>query len=156
MLNCRIEGMNNSKPDLIIIDLNLKLKKNLHLTKLNKKRKTYIVTTVTEKKKILPFKKKNYKIILIKSLCDKNDFILLFKKIFRIGYGRILLETGLTFLSELIKKKLLNELYIFKSNKNLTLNGLNNISASYIKNYKLHKIINVNLNEDKLYKIKIK
>ena len=33
MLNCRIEGFNNSKPDLIIIDLNLKIKKNLDIFK---------------------------------------------------------------------------------------------------------------------------
>ena len=39
MLNCRIEGFNNSKPDLIIIDLNLKIKKNLDIfKKYNKER----------------------------------------------------------------------------------------------------------------------
>ena len=28
LLNCRINGLNNNKPDLFIIDLKLKLKKN--------------------------------------------------------------------------------------------------------------------------------
>ena len=31
LLNCRIDGLNNNKPDLFIIDLNLNLKKNLNL-----------------------------------------------------------------------------------------------------------------------------
>ena len=30
LLNCRINGLNNYKPDLFIIDLNLKLKKNFY------------------------------------------------------------------------------------------------------------------------------
>ena len=36
-----------------------------------------------------------------------------------MGYSRILVETGLTFLNTLIKNKLINDLYIFKSNNNL-------------------------------------
>ena len=44
LLNCRIEGLNEFKPDLFIVDLNLKLKKNLLLNKILKKRKTYLIT----------------------------------------------------------------------------------------------------------------
>ena len=39
LLNCRIKGFNEYKPDLFIIDLNLKLKKKLLLNKILKKRK---------------------------------------------------------------------------------------------------------------------
>ena len=39
LLNCRIDGLKNNKPDLFILDQNLKLKK-LSLNKLLKKRKT--------------------------------------------------------------------------------------------------------------------
>ena len=38
-LNCRINGLNNNKPDLFIIDLNLKLKKKLSLNNFLKKEK---------------------------------------------------------------------------------------------------------------------
>ena len=41
LLNCRIDGLNNNKPDLFIIELNLKLKKKLLINNLIPKRKTY-------------------------------------------------------------------------------------------------------------------
>ena len=34
-----------------------------------------------------------------------------------MGYSRVLVEAGLTFLNTLIKNKLINDLYMFKSNK---------------------------------------
>jgi diaminohydroxyphosphoribosylaminopyrimidine deaminase/5-amino-6-(5-phosphoribosylamino)uracil reductase len=156
LLNSRIKGMNENKPDLIILDLNLKLKKKLLLTKLNNMRKTYIVTSCTVKKKLLFYKKQNYKVIKIKSLNCSNDFNLLFKKLFQLGYSRVMFETGLTILNELIKYNLLNELYLFQNKKKLGKNGYNNVSSSYLKKLNLRNIVKVNLNDDKLYKIKVK
>ena len=43
-----------------------------------------------------------------------------------MGYSRILIETGLTFLNVLIKNKIIHDLYIFKSNKKLGKYGKNN------------------------------
>ena len=156
LLNCRLNGLNNYKPDLIIIDRNLKLKKNLKLLKICKFRKTYIFTINTNNKKSIFFKKKDIKIIEIKSLTNIKDFKILFEKIFKIGKGRILVETGLNFLNKLLKFKLINNLYIFKSKKNLKKNGYNNCNNSYIKRLKFNQVINVNLNDDRLFKIRIK
>ena len=58
MLNCRINGLDNFKPDLIIIDRKLKLKKNLKLLNITRKRKTYILTLSKNDKKISFFKKR--------------------------------------------------------------------------------------------------
>ena len=110
LLNCRIEGLNNNKPDLFIIDLNLKLKKNLLLNKILKKRKTYLITYKTNIKKSHIYKKKGFKIIYINSLENKYDFDFLIKKIYKMGYSRILVETGLTFLNALRKNRLINDL----------------------------------------------
>ena len=151
LLNCRIEGLNNYKPDLFIIDLNLKLKKNLLLNKILKKRKTYLITYKSNIKKAQIYKKKGYKIILINSLKNKNDFYLLYKKLFKMGYLRILVETGLTFLNSLIKLRLINDLYIFKNNNKLKKKGKNNTTYKYIKNISC-KLISINLNNDKLYR----
>jgi diaminohydroxyphosphoribosylaminopyrimidine deaminase / 5-amino-6-(5-phosphoribosylamino)uracil reductase len=151
LLNCRIEGLNYYKPDLFIIDLNLKLKKNLLLNKFLKKRKTFLITYKKNFKKALLFKKKGYKVILIKSLVDKHDFHLLFKKLYKMGYARVLIETGLTFLNSLIKNKLINELFIFKSSKRLSKKGKNNTTLKYLKNIS-SRLISINLNDDKLYK----
>ena len=151
LLNCRIEGLNKHKPDLFIIDLNLKLKKNLLLNKILKKRKTYLITYKTNNKKAQSYKKKGYKIIFINSLINKNDLNLLFKKIYKMGYSRILVEAGLTFLNTLIKNRLINDLYIFRTNHNLKKKGKNNASFKYIKSI-LSKPMSINLNNDKLNK----
>ncbi len=156
LLNCRIEGLNNSKPSLIIIDRNLKLKKKLKIFNLTKKRKTYLVTTSNNNKKIRYLKKKKIKIIRIKSLKNKMDFNYLFKMIYKIGNGRILIESGLIFLYELFKFKFIDNLYLFKSDKFLRYKGFNNCDSAFIKNINLKKKINVNLENEKLYKLRIK
>ena len=151
LLNCRINGLDNYKPALFIIDLNLKLKKNLLLNKILKKRITYLITYKSNSKKAQIYKKKGYKIILITSLKNKIDFIFLFKKLYKMGYSRVLVESGLSFFNTLIKNGLINELYIFKSNKKLRKNGKNNTTLKYLKNIQA-KQISINLNNDKLYK----
>ncbi len=151
LLNCRIEGFNNFKPDLFILDLNLRLKKNLYLNKILKKRKTFIITLKSNIKKTQIYKKKGYKIILVDSLDKKDDFNLFFRKLYKIGYSRILIESGLTFINILIKNKLINDLYIFKSSKNLKKNGKNNDTSKYIKKILLN-LKPIFLKDEELYK----
>ena len=151
LLNCRINGLNNNKPDLFIIDLKLKLKKKLLLNDLLKRRKTFLITSENNVAKTLVYKKLGYRIIFVKKLENKNDFILLYKKIYKIGYSRMLIETGLTFLNNLIKNKMVHDLYIFKSSIKLGKNGKNNATSSLLK--KIHlKSLTINLNGDSLLK----
>ena len=152
LFNCRIEGLNNFKPDLFIIDLKLKLKKNLSLNKLLSKRSTFLLTKIENKKKVLFFKKKGFKIIFIKSLSSQNDFRNIFKRIYKMGYCRVFFETGLTFLNSLLNFKMLNNLYILQNNNLLKKNGSNNSSFKFLKNLKLTKKIKINLYDDRLYK----
>ncbi len=156
LLNCRIDGLDNNKPKLIIIDRNLKIKKNLDLFKLSNKRKTYIFTSSNNKKKIIFLKNKKIKVIKMNRLEYKNDFDDLFRKIFKLGNGRILIESGLIFLSQLIKFKFINNLYLFKSNDILKNRGYNNTNIRLIKRLKLDNILRVNLKNDKLFKVFIK
>lgn len=156
LLNCRLKGLDNNKPDLIIIDLRLKIKTNLNLFNLSKKRKIIIVTSVEENKKIFMLKRKGIKFIKIKSLNDKKDFIKLFTRLKNNGHNRILIECGLIFLNELLKNELIFNLYVFKSSTKLGKNGLNNTSVKQIRSLKLFKKIKVNLDGDELYKVKIK
>jgi diaminohydroxyphosphoribosylaminopyrimidine deaminase / 5-amino-6-(5-phosphoribosylamino)uracil reductase len=151
LLNCRIDGFNYFKPDLFIIDMNLKLKKNLALNHLTNKRKTYLITREENKKKIVFFKKRGFKIILIKSLNSKNDFKTMFKFIYKLGYCRAFFETGLTFLNTLLKFKLVNNLYIFQNNVKLKKLGSNNCSIRFLKKINFNKKIRTNLNDDTLY-----
>ena len=155
LLNCRIKGLNNLKPDLVIIDRKLRLKKNLALYSLAKKRKTYLLTTSNNSKQTSFLKKKNIKIIKLNSLLTKDDFFNLFRKLFQLGKRRILIESGLIFLNQLLKMNFINNLYIFKSNNKLKSNGFNNTKKNLIKNLKILKQVNVNLNNDKLLKARI-
>ena len=151
LLNCRIDGLNNKKPDLLIIDLKLKLKKKLSLNKYLKKRKTFLITSKTNSSKTLVYKKLGYKIIFIDKLEDKNDFNFLYKKIYKIGYSRMLVEAGLTFLNNLIKYKMIHDLYIFRGDKKLGKNGKNNNTTKYLKKTR-PKLLTINLNGGNLLK----
>ena len=151
LLNCRINGLNNNKPDLFIIDLKLKLRKKLSLKNYSKVRKIFIITNKDNLRKTSAYKKLGYKFIFINKLDNKNDFNSLFKKIYKIGYSRLLVEAGLTFLNSLIKNKLIHDLFIFKSNKKLGKYGKNNDTSNHLK--KIHpKLLTINLNGDKLLK----
>ena len=151
LLNCRIDGLNKNKTDLFIIDLRLNLKKKLLLNNLLKKRKTYIITKKNNSKKLLIYKKLGYKIIFVNSLLYKKNIISLYKKIYKMGYSRAFVESGLTFLNYLLKNKLIHELYIFKSNKKLGKYGKNNDTPSYIKK-NFPRLLITNLDGDKLLK----
>ena len=151
LLNCRINGLNKKTPDLFIIDLKLKLKKRLFLNKYLKIRKTFLITSKNNSNKGSIYKKLGYKIIFINKLESKNDLIVLYKKIYKMGYSRMLVESGLTFLNNLIKNKMIHDLYIFKSNNKLGKNGKNNNTTKYLK--KIHpKLLTINLNGDILLK----
>ena len=73
-----------------------------------------------------------------------------------MGKTRILIESGLIFLNELLRLKLINDLYLFRSAENLKNLGYNNTRIKYLNRYSLKNLINVNLKGDKLFKIRIK
>ena len=78
-------------------------------------------------------------------------------KIKKLGFNRIFIESGATFISQLINKKLINNLYLFKSSKNLSAKGKNNCNLNRIKKIKMTKKneVKVNLFGDNLYKVKL-
>ena len=72
------------------------------------------------------------------------------------NYNRILIETGMTFLKSLIDYNLVNNLFIFRTNKKFGKLGKNNVNNDFLKEFSYKNKINVNLNEDKLFKFKLK
>ncbi len=89
-------------------------------------------------------------------MSSKHDYIFLFKSLLNLGFSRILIETGLTLLNYFLKNKFINEIFIFKTKFNLKKKGLNFSSNKEIKKIKLKNRLNVNLNEDLIYKEKVK
>ena len=150
-LDCRIEGLENKSPDVIIIDRKLKLKKNNYFN-LDKKRKIYLFTQANNKKKEIYFKRKKIRVIKFPKIESDVDFREMLRKINSLGYTRILVESGLIFLNFLHENKIINNLYIFKSSNKLKSKGTNNCKNLFIKNLKKLKTINVNLFGDILHK----
>ena len=78
-------------------------------------------------------------------------------RIKELGFSRIFVESGSIFLSQLLKYHLVKNLYLFRSSKNLSTNGLNNSNFFQIKKIKISNKnkVNVNLYGDILYKVKL-
>ena len=153
-LDCRIVGLENKSPILVIIDRFFKIKKNLNILRI-KNRKIYIFTTAVNKSKEKFFKRKGVKIIKMSSENIKPKKILY--RIKKLGLNRILVETGSSFLCQLLKLNLVNNLFLFKSSKKLLSNGKNNSSFALIKKVNIYEKnkIKVNLDGDNLYKVKL-
>ena len=156
LLNCRLRGFENKNPDLFIIDLNFKIKKNLKIFKTDVNRKIFLITSKKNKLKENFLKKLGIELIFIEKLDSKDNFKKLFKIIKELGYNRLLVESGLVFLNSLLKHKLIFNIFVFKSSVSLLKNGSNNTTNSYIKKLNLNHRVKVNLHGDNLYKVKIR
>ena len=156
LMDCRIKGLEAKSPDLIILDRSLKLKKNLKFFSKRIDRKVFLFTSKKDGEKLSFFKKKGIKIKFIETLENKKDFNFLFSILKKMGYNRIFIETGFTFLDLMLKFDYINNLYLFKSSSKLKKFGQNLATHKLIKNIKVKDRVKVNLNGDNLYKIKIK
>ena len=157
LLDCRIEGLEKKTPDLIIIDRFFDIKKNSKIFKIDN-RKIYIFTKKNNISKEIFLKKRGVKII--KFLQNEDDFFdlrKLFYAIKKLGFNRILVESGITFLNQVLQFNMIKNIYLFKSSVNLGSNGRNNLNPILIKKFKISKKnkVKINLNQDSLYRIKL-
>jgi len=151
-LNCRLEGLNKFSPKRVILDKNLEMNTNSYIFKTANKNNTVIFYKKAQTAKTLIFKKKG--IQLIKSNLLKNDDFdikLIFKKLYRLGCRNLLVEGGNNLSKGIIKKKLFNQFYLFKSPKSLSklvayksFNCFKDLSHKY----KSKKKINTQLGKD--------
>ena len=138
-LDCRLEGLQRFSPKRVILDNNLEMNSKSYIFKTANKNNTFIFYNKAQRKKILIFKKKGIK--LIKSNLLKNDDFdikLIFKKLYRLGCRNLLVEGGNDLSRSIIKSKLFNQFYLFKSPKNLSklvayknFNCFKNLSQKY-------------------------
>ncbi len=75
-----------------------------------------------------------------------------FLKAYSYGIGSIIIEGGMTLTNSILRDKLINEFYLFKSKKKLRLSGRNNISEFKKMIYFLKKkeVIETYLDGDKI------
>ena len=153
-LNCRIKGFSNFSPKRIILDNKLQTKINSYIIKTINKNNTIIFYNQADKSKILDFKKK--KIQLIKSKVNKQgkfDFKVILKKLYTFNCRNLLIEGGDSLTSHLLKNKIFNKFYLYKSPKNLSKDSeyLKFNSLDILKNnYKNKFNLNLFLGKDKI------
>jgi diaminohydroxyphosphoribosylaminopyrimidine deaminase/5-amino-6-(5-phosphoribosylamino)uracil reductase len=120
-LDCRIEGLHKFSPKRIILDNKLDTNTNSYIFRTANKVNTIIFYKKAEGIKISKFKKKG--IQLIKSNLLKNgnfDIKLILKKLYSLGCRNLLIEGGNNLSKSIIKNKLFNQFYLFKSPNSLS------------------------------------
>jgi len=153
-LNCRLKGLENFSPKRIILDNKLNSKMDSYIIKSSNNKNTLIFYNKADKFKILKFKRKG--IQLIKAKIDRNsrfDIKAILKKLYNYGCRNLLIEGGDELTNSLIKNKVFNKFYLYKSPKNLSK------SFEYLKfssqnllnqKYKKKIILNLNLRKDRI------
>ncbi len=147
-LNCRLKGMENFSPKRIILDNELNSNMNSYVFKSSNSKNTLIFYNKADKSKVSKFKRKG--IVIIKSKIGRNNrFVIkeILKKLYNFGCRNLLIEGGNDLTNSLIKNKIFNKFYLFKSPKNLS-KSLEYLKFSGLKklNQKYTKKINLNLN----------
>ena len=153
-LNCRLVGLKKFSPKRIILDNNLEMKINSYIFKTANKNNTIIFYNKANRSKVSIFKKKG--IQLIKSNLSKNnkfDLKLVLKKLYSLGCRNLLVEGGNDLTKSILKKKLFNLFFLFKSEKILSklaphkdFNGFKDLTQKYKNKSK----INTQLGKDSI------
>ena len=120
-LDCRLENLNKFSPKRIILDNNLEMSINSYIFRTANRNNTIIFYKEAIKAKISVFKRKGF--CLIKSNLLKNgdfDIKIILRKLYSLGCRNLLVEGGNDLSKSIIKNKLFNQFYLFKSRKNLS------------------------------------
>ena len=157
-LNCRLKNLNKYSPKRIILDNKLKTDTKSFIVKTANKLNTIIFYNQANKSKVLDFKKKRIK--LIKSKIDKNgrfDIKKILKILYKLNCRNLLIEGGDKLTNYLLKNKIFNRFYFYKSSKKLSkkkeylnFNNLNLLKHKY--RYKIDLKLNLRNNKITLYK----
>ena len=153
-LNCRIKGLEKFSPTRLIIDKDLKIKMNSFIVNSSKKYNTIIFHRSSNVNKINNLKYKKIKLIY----ADLNkygymDLKFIFKKIYEKGIHNLLVECGSKLTNNILKQKLFNEFYLFKSNNKIISKDRLNVKSidKNLKNiFKIKENVNTYLDKDLL------
>ncbi len=156
---CRIDGLLKRSPARVLLDRNLKIKITSKIIQEAKYHKTIIFynrKNVKKLKLLKKFKVKTFQIILDKT--GNLDLKTSLMKIKKLGFSRIFLESGIKLIKNFLKKKLVDDLKIFISNKSININGEGKFKKDLFIFIKRKKSIveKVNLFGDKLLTYNLK
>ena len=153
-LDCRLEGLHKFSPKRIVLDNKLQMNNSSYIFRTANKNNTVIFYKDAHKSKILMFKKKGIKLIKSNLLKNGNfDIKVVFKKLYSLGCRNLLVEGGNDLSKSIIKKKLFNQFYLFKSPKSLSkLVAYKSFSCfkDLSQKYKNKKKINTQIGKDSI------
>ena len=145
-LNCRLNGLNKFSPQRIILDNKLQTKISSYIFRTVNKTNTTIFYKEADRIRVSLFKKKGIKLIKSNLLKNGNfDIKSILKKLYNLGCRNLLVEGGNDLSKSIIKNKLFNQFYLFKSTKNLSklvshkdFNGFKDLSQIYKSKNKIN------------------
>ena len=142
LLNCRLDGMANRSPDVVILDRYLKINKNYKIFQNNFKNKMYIYSIDDSYNGSYETKKLSTTIV-DKNLNNKDYFNFIFTDLASKGINNLLIEVGAKLSTILLSLNLIDSLIIYRSGKIIGndglpfINDLNNNCIEKLKNYKI-------------------
>ena len=153
-LTCRLNGLEKYSPIKIIVDRGLKLNRNYSIFKNSKKENLLIYHCSNDHIKINNYHK-NCNLIFIK---NKNNFLkLMLNDLANRKIKNLLIESGATFCSEMIKANLVDEIAFFRSDKIIGNDGLpfvNNLNLTNISDSISMKVIDFKFFYNDIYELR--
>jgi len=141
---------------IIIIDNSLKIPLKSKILK-NISKKRIIIFTSRNNKKLKTLKKLGCEVYLMKrNVSNKLNLKTIMKKILSININNILVEAGGIFFTELLSKKLVDELHVFRASFNIGELGVSVIIGKKIDNLKLQEITKKNFGKDVYHHFSLK
>ena len=146
-LTCRIKGLEYTSPSKIILDKNLRTPVKSKIIKSAKDSNTIIFFNKSSAKKINLLKSLGIRLYKVPVDLSQN-FILLdvLKKIHTLGFSRVFLEAGAKLTEVFLKNSLVDDFYLFISDKILDNNGKNTFKKNMRFLMSNKKVINTKVN----------
>ena len=148
-LNIRINGL-EKKIAKFVINKDLIFNKTFFKNKFLKN--IYIFHSCSDKNKINKLKKNSNLVYF--NFASNNIAQRILKKIYNLGYRKLLIEGGLKTVNFFIKENVINEFFIIKNNKNFTSKGLNS-SKSFFNFKKSNIFQKLYLEDDTVFNYKL-
>jgi len=128
-LDCRIPGLEKFSPTKIILDKNLVTPINSNIF-LNSRRSKIIIFYNIKNNRKIDLLRKNKVLTIFTEIDSKGKFNLkmIFNKLYKLNISRLLIEGGKKLTEELLENSLIDEFYLFRSNKTISSNGRLNVS----------------------------
>ena len=153
-LTCRLNGLEKYSPLRVIVDRELKLNANYSIFKNAKKGNLLIYHYSKDQKKIKNYPK-NTNLVYIN---NKKKFLeLILNDLANRKVKNLLVESGATFCSEMIKANLVDQIAFFRSNKIIGNDGLpfiHNLSLKKISNSISMKVIDLKFFDNDIYELR--